>query len=225
MKQDTQRIGRFLPATATALLLAGCAGFAPVKDAPNTVYRPPPDSRSAAYNGMINSKQAEHLKRTTFPALSETERALMIEINRDVNQDITYLSDGDNYGWMDVAVTEPRSRHPVARGFPTARYGDCEDYALTKKQRLVKRGMDPSRLFVVRTKVPTPDGTENHVVLAVPEGSEWWVLNNWDNRIEPASYLAKWWDWDFYWPPFEQYHRLVRSGNGSRYDAAARPRG
>jgi hypothetical protein len=73
--------------------------------------------------------------------------------------------------------------------------------------------------------VPTPDGTENHVVLAVPEGSEWWVLNNWDNRIEPASYLAKWWDWDFYWPPFEQYRHLVRSGNGSRYDAAARPRG
>jgi predicted transglutaminase-like cysteine proteinase len=225
MKTDTQRRRWFLPATAAALLLAGCAGFAPVKDAPHTAYRPPSASRGAAYDGMANGKQIEHLRRATFPALSETERALMIEINRDVNKDITYMSDDDNYGWMDVAVTEPRFRNPVAWGAPSGRYGDCEDYALTKKHRLIEHGMDPSRLFVIKTKVPTAEGDMHHVVLAVPEGSEWWVLNNWDNRIEPASYLKKWWDWDFYWPRFEEYQHLVRARNGQSHDGAGRPGG
>jgi len=211
-------------AAAVAVLISGCAGFSPVKDAANTAYEPPRGSHGPAFEDMVNASQVRHLQRATFPKLSEAERALMIEINRDVNQDITYLSDNDNYGWMDFAVTEPRFRHPVAPGMPTARYGDCEDYALTKKHRLAEHGMDPSRMFVVRTRVSTPEGAQRHVVVAVPEGSDWWILNNWDNRIEPASYLQKWWDWKFEWPSFDQYRQLVRARNGLTY-AAAGPRG
>lgn len=222
MKTKTKRW--FLPATATVLLLAGCAGFTTVKDAQPVAYRAPSDSRSTAFEGMANERQAAHLKNATFPRLSEVERALLIEVNRDVNEDITYMSDDDNYGYMDFAVTEPRFRHPVVWGEPSARYGDCEDYALTKKHRLVERGMDPSRLFVVRARVPAQTGsTQQHVVLAVPEGSEWWVLNNWDNRIEPASFLQRWWEWDFYWPRFSDYRQLVKSRNGTTYDAAGKP--
>jgi len=206
------------------MLISGCAGFTPVKDAISTVYRPPRGSDGPAFENMVNAKQAQHLQRATFPKLSETERALMIEINRDVNEDITYLSDNDNYGWMDFAVTEPRFRRPVVWGKPMARYGDCEDYALTKKHRLTERGMDPSRLFVVSARVSTQEGDQRHVVVAVPEGSDWWILNNWDNRIEPASYLQKWWEWEFEWPSFDQYRQLVRARNGSIY-GAARPRG
>lgn len=198
-----------------ALLLAGCANFTqPVRDAAAGPYRPPPQSRSAAYEGMANRRQVEHIKRATFPQLSTTERALIREINRRVNKDIVYLSDEDNYGWLELPVEEPRRRRPVLRGMPAACYGDCEDYALTKKHRLAERGMDPSRLLVVRATVPTRDGIQRHVVLAVPEGSDWWILNNWDNLIEPASYLEKWWDWNFYWPPFDQFQRLARARNG-----------
>jgi len=208
------------------LLLSACANFKePVKDAAAASYQAPPGARSAAFEGMVNQRQIEHINSAEFPQLNATERALIREINRDVNEDIIYMSDGDNYGWMDFAVTEPRYRHPAAWGMPSAVYGDCEDYALTKKHRLVDRGMDPSRLFVVRAKVPTQDGTVNHVVVAVPEGSDWWILNNWDNLIETASYLRKWWDWDFYWPRFDEYQQLVRTRNGAQYDAAARPRG
>jgi hypothetical protein len=55
-----------------------------------------------------------------------------------------------------------------------------------------------------------------HAVLAVPEGREWWILNNWDNSIKPASFLMKWWDWDFYWPSFDEYRRFVSARDGAR---------
>ena len=49
----------------------------------------------------------------------------------------------------------------------------------------------------------------------LPEGSEWWILKNWDNRIEPAGHLAKWWDWDSIGPRYDEYRRLVRARNGN----------
>lgn len=208
-----------------AVFLCGCAGFEPAEDAAAVPYRIPEGTRRAAYEGFANSYQVEHMRRATFPRLSETERALIREINRDVNEDIHYLSDQDNYGLWDFAVVEPRIRRPVVRGLPPARYGDCEDYALTKKKRLAGRGMHPSRLFIVRTKVPTREGIERHIVLAVPEGSEWWILNNWHDRIEPASHLAKWWDWEFLWPRYDDYRRVVRARNGNHYAAGPPRRG
>ena len=41
--------------------------------------------------------------------------------------------------------------------------------ASAKKKRLAENGIHPSRLFIVRTKVPTSEGIEQHVVLAVPD--------------------------------------------------------
>ena len=211
------------PAVVAALFLCGCAGFRPAKDAAAGPYRIPTNGNRAIYDGFANRHQIEHLRSATFPQLSETERALIREVNSDVNRDIRYLPDKDNYGWLDFAVVEPRIHKPLMRGLPPARYGDCEDYALTKKKRLTDRGIHPSRLFIARATVPTSEGIERHVVLAIPEGSEWWILNNWDNGIEPASHLAKWWDWRFIWPPFREYQRLVRARNGNHY-AAGPPR-
>ena len=208
-----------LPAIVSAVSLCGCASFEPPEDAEAVPYRIPKNARPADYNGFANKYQVQQLRRATFPRLSDTERALIREINRDVNEDIRYLDDYENYGLWDFAVVEPRIRRPVAHGLPPARYGDCEDYALTKKKRLAEHGMHPNRLFIVRARVPTSDGIRQHVVLAVPEGSEWWILNNGDNRIEPASNLAQWWDSDFIWPRYEDYRRLVRARNGNHYGA------
>jgi predicted transglutaminase-like cysteine proteinase len=214
-----------LPAIVSAMFLCGCASFQPPRDAAAVPYRIPKDAKPAAYNGFADKYQVQQLRRATFPRLNEMERTLIREINRDVNEDIRYLGDYENYGLWDFAVVEPRIRRPVARGLPAARYGDCEDYALTKKKRLTERGMHPSRLFIVRAKVPTGEGIEQHVVLAVPEGSEWWILNNWGNRIEPASHLVKWWDWNFVWPRYDDYRRLVRARNGNHYGADSPRRG
>lgn len=225
MKKRPHAIAKLPAMLALTVLLGGCAGFTPVKDASNGPYHAPPGAQSAVYGGMANKQQIAHLQRATFPRLSSTERALIRDVNRHVNQDITYLSDADNYGCPDLAMVEPPRRRPFTRGLPPARYGDCEDYALTKKKRLAAHGMDPSRLFVVRTKVPVTDGPTRHIVLAVPEGSDWWILNNWDNRIETASYLAKWWGWEFTWPRFEEYRHNSQARNGERSRIAPTRRG
>ena len=44
-----------------------------------------------------------------------------------------------------------------------------------------------------------------HSVLAVPEGSDWHILNNWDNQIQRASALEGWWEWTFVRPRYDSY--------------------
>lgn len=196
---------------AGCLLVAGCANFDPPPFTTPGPYHPPSDERTADYVGMVNKKQIGHMMRTTFSRLSPAERQLVRRVNSQVNREITFLTDAANYGLADYAVTEPRIHRPVAWGYPLARYGDCEDYALTKKHRLVENGMSPSRLFVVRAVVPDESGPTFHIVVAVPEGNDWWVLNNWDDIIERASTLEKWWGWEFIWPHYDLYRRNVET--------------
>ena len=40
---------------------------------------------------------------------------------------------------------------------------------------------------------------------AVPEGGEWWILNNWHDTIERASGLERWWEWKFIRPRYDSY--------------------
>jgi hypothetical protein len=53
--------------------------------------------------------------------------------------------------------------------------------------------------------VPEDGRRVMHSVLAVPEGSEWWILNNWDNEIQRASMLERWWEWHFIRPRYDTY--------------------
>lgn len=197
------------------LLPAGCA--TPPEDAVAAAYRPPPGNRGP-YLGMLNFTQMRHMERATFPRLTTPEREEMRAVNRAVNHDIAYLSDAENYGLTDKAVTEPAAHKPLAFGYPTGRYGDCEDYALTKKARLVGRGWEPSRLFVVVASVPDRGESFRHAVVAVPEGSDWWILNNQHNAVELASHLESWWGWRFVWPQFRDYHaRFVPAQPDTRF--------
>lgn len=188
---------------AAALFAAGCA--APPQIAVIAPYRIPRDGGNVQYRGAVNHRQTVHMRRTVFPRLTDDERLLLRKVNREVNNDITYLSDLDNYGVWDRQVTEPAKRKPVAFGYPRARYGDCEDYALTKKHRLVQRGMNQTRLFAANALVQMQGQTWRHTVLVVPEGRDWLVLNNWDNIIDRASSLERRWGWQFVWPDFKSY--------------------
>lgn len=193
-------------AILSLIIISSCASFTPSPDARIGKYHPPINSHSSVYHGGLNAQQIEHLKCGDFPQLTRQERELIVQVNRRVNNSITYLSDQEDYGVVNFEVTDPGLRRPLAFGFPIDRYGDCEDYALTKKKRLIQEGMDPTRLFIARARVPC-FGTEDqcHSVLAIPEGSQWWVLDNMDNRIEPASYLEKWWGWKFVEPCYNNY--------------------
>ncbi|MBU3665973.1 MAG: hypothetical protein FGM15_08895 [Chthoniobacterales bacterium] len=201
-----------LPWALAAMLVAGCAS--PADNAVVAPYRAPRDAHNVQYSGGVNHRQMAHLQRTVFPRLTPEERTLVRKVNREVNEDIVYLTDLDNYGIWDRQVTEPDVRKPAVFGMPRKRYGDCEDYALTKKHRLVKRGIDQTRLFCATALIRLQGQTWRHTVLAVPEGNDWWVLNNWDNIIDRASGLERTWGWHFIWPDFGSY-RSARDPSGN----------
>jgi len=200
MKRSTHQ--RTFALAAAAALLAACLG--PIEDAVDAPYRAPRTGLSA-FTGMFNETQERHLRSAMFPRLTKDEHQLLRRVNADVNRDIRYLSDARNYAVPDRGVTEPPVRSPLLAKLPPARYGDCEDYALTKKHRLTKSGFNASRSFVALANVPEDGRRVMHSVLAVPEGGDWHILNNWDNQIQRASSLQRWWEWTFIRPRYDSY--------------------
>jgi predicted transglutaminase-like cysteine proteinase len=186
----------------TAALATSC--LSPSASAPLVPYREP-HGNPRDFRGLPNAAQQQHLSSATFPRLRDDEKKLLRHINTQVNRDLTYLSDWQNYGLVDYAVTEPPLRRPRLVRLPPARYADCEDFALTKKHRLARAGFSASRTFVATAKVPDRRGRTIHSVLAVPEGREWLILNNWGNGIERASSLERWWEWKFISPRYDTY--------------------
>lgn len=192
----------FCFALLTPLLAAACLG--PSDDTPLAPYREP-SGPSREFNGLPTTTQRRHLSAASFPRLQPAETKLLRRINAEVNRDLTFLPDWQNYGRVDYAVTEPRVRQPVLVPLPPARYADCEDFALTKKQRLTQAGFSASRTFVATADVPDYRGRTLHSVLAVPEGLDWLILNNWHNQIQRAGSLERWWDWKFIRPRYDSY--------------------
>lgn len=85
-------------------------------------------------------------------------------INREVNRTITYRSDG-----------------PVDRWTVGGQYGDCEDYALTKRERLMALG---ARTQDARLVLGYDWRGRRHAVLfARDDDGRWWVLDNQDSRV------------------------------------------
>jgi predicted transglutaminase-like cysteine proteinase len=191
-----------LCAVAASAALTAC--LAPGTNAVDAAYREPRGNHSE-FHGLPNGAQRGHLYSATFPRLLPGEKDLLRRVNIQVNRDLAYLSDLQNYGRADYAVTEPPVRSPLLAALPPARYADCEDYALTKKKRLDHAGFSASRTFVATATVPQDSGRTTHSVLAVPEGGEWLILNNWHNQIERASSLERWWDWQFIRPRYDSY--------------------
>ena len=214
---------RQLCIAASAVALTAC--LAPGTGAVDAAYREPRGDHSE-FGGLPNSPQRRHLYSATFPRLRPVERDLLRRVNSKVNRDLTYLPDLQNYGLADYAATEPPVRRPVLAALPPARYADCEDFALTKKDRLDRAGFSATRTFVATASVPHDDGRTIHSVLAVPEGSEWWILNNWHNQIERASSLERWWEWEFIRPRYDTYllaaqNRRIKYGDVASTTAPA----
>lgn len=98
--------------------------------------------------------------------------ALASRINTEVNLSVRSMTDMANYG---------RSEHWT---LPYNGAGDCEDYALLKKKRLIESGVD-SRLLTMAVVI---DGWgENHVVLMLRLASGDVVLDNLRGSIVPWS--------------------------------------
>jgi predicted transglutaminase-like cysteine proteinase len=93
------------------------------------------------------------------------------EVNASVNRSVAVAADAELYGREDVWA------------LPTGGRGDCEDFALLKRKRLIERGWPSSTLLI--TTATTPSG-EGHAVLTVVTDQGDFVL---DSR---TSAIALW---------------------------------
>ncbi|HEY8593668.1 MAG TPA: transglutaminase-like cysteine peptidase [Devosiaceae bacterium] len=62
------------------------------------------------------------------------------------------------------------------------RYGDCEDYALTKRERLIRMGIPAGALRIATARTRSGEG---HAVLVVRTDHGDFVLDNMNNSVRP----------------------------------------
>lgn len=158
-------------ALAGAMLLAqpaaasetrpSATGLLPVK----VVTDPPPGAVGlcAAYDWAC----ARSGKRTVVDA---GVLATIKAVNSRVNRSVRPVPDSVQY------------RRAEKWSLPTARGGDCEDYALLKKKELIAAGMAPEQLLVATV---LDRRGRSHAVLVVRTGKQDLVLDNLTSRILP----------------------------------------
>lgn len=93
--------------------------------------------------------------------------AAMIDINNAVNMEVTPLTD------MEIWGQEEYWSYPDGQG-------DCEDYALEKRRRLMALGVPASDLLITVARQPNGDG---HAVLTVRTSRGEFVLDNLESRV------------------------------------------
>lgn len=97
--------------------------------------------------------------------------ATIVEVNDRVNQAVIPRTDMDIWGREELW------------SFPT-RVGDCEDYAIEKRRRLMSAGIPAGDLLL--TVARQPDG-EGHAVLTVRTSRGDFILDNLQPRVMPWS--------------------------------------
>ena len=126
-----------------------------------------------AWNDFCNRYPAECAVDTRESAsieLTPDAWKAIVRINRAVNAEIKPLTDKEQWNVVD------------SWDFPTTGYGDCEDYQLLKRKRLVEAGF-PRR--ALRMTVVLDELNEGHAVLKVVTDRGDFVLDNKTNAILP----------------------------------------
>jgi len=95
--------------------------------------------------------------------------SLINEVNQEVNHAIIPITDQELWGI------------PEFWSYPE-RYGDCEDYVLEKRRRLVDAGLPASHLLITVVRQTNGDG---HAVLTIRTDRGDLVLDNLTDRILP----------------------------------------
>ena len=106
---------------------------------------------------------------TTAARVTKFGWATLNEVNGAVNHEITPITDADLYGRDEVWAYPDNA-------------GDCEDFVLEKRRRLMARGFSPADLLI--TVVRKPDG-EGHAVLTVRTSGGDFILDNLADEIRP----------------------------------------
>ncbi|MBT9290278.1 transglutaminase-like cysteine peptidase [Prosthecodimorpha staleyi] len=109
------------------------------------------------------------LIRVTRIGLTDQRRAVLEGVNRAVNREILPVNDRSGPGIVDQWSLAPTS-------------GDCEDFAITKRHRLIQAGWPASALRLAVGRVPNGEG---HAVLVVKTRDGDLVLDNRSDAIRP----------------------------------------
>ena len=108
----------------------------------------------------------------------------IVAINRDVNRSVVETSDQRQYGLEDYwAIPASVSGRPMR--------GDCEDYALLKRERLIATGVPEGALTIAIGR--TPWGVR-HAVLLVATASGEYVLDSLSDRVQHWSEAELVWE-------------------------------
>jgi predicted transglutaminase-like cysteine proteinase len=94
--------------------------------------------------------------------------AAIIDINNVVNASVEPLTDMEMYGQEEYWA------------YPDAGVGDCEDYALEKRRRLMALGIPAGDLLMTVARQPNGDG---HAVLTVRTSRGEFILDNLEPRV------------------------------------------
>jgi predicted transglutaminase-like cysteine proteinase len=197
-----------MPAPAPAGLASFCERFAETCDdaaaAPRTAqmqpaswtqsadpimaWTPQPNEDGASMFSRMLQMRAQGL-RFDYPRgrveLSETLWRELSQVNQQVNRSIAAATDSARYG-MNEYWTMPLTG---ARGGQPAQ-GDCEDYALEKRARLIALGWDPAALALAVAYAP---GVGNHAVLIAQTDRGDFVLDNLFDAPLPPNRLDYGW--------------------------------
>ncbi len=100
--------------------------------------------------------------------LTKVKKQELGRINHEINAEVTPVTDSEHYG-----VTEKWT-------YPDDHKGDCEDYVLLKRQKLIERGWPASSLLIT---VVRDEKNEGHAVLTVHTSGGDFVLDNVHDEI------------------------------------------
>jgi predicted transglutaminase-like cysteine proteinase len=102
------------------------------------------------------------------PRVTASGWAVIRQVNAAVNREISPVTDQELLG-RDEVWAYPKGR------------GDCEDFALEKRRRLMQRGFAAGNLLM--TVVRKPDG-EGHAVLTVRTAQGDFILDNLESSVK-----------------------------------------
>jgi predicted transglutaminase-like cysteine proteinase len=138
-----------------------------------TSIAPAPPHRLDAHVIQASDEEVYEAAGTAFPAANEATWLQLERVNTDVNRRVRSISDTSHYGVEDYWEL------PFDGGGDA---GDCEDYALQKRQLLTSLHIPMSALSIAIVKT---SWNEPHAVLLVRTDAGAYVLDNLTSEIKP----------------------------------------
>ena len=165
---------RTSPRRFALVMLLGVAGLCGCTAAPPPSEPLPLGEKIAPPAGWISYCRRHDLEDVACVRLTQERWGELQRVNSEVNRRVAYRSDRTLYGTLDLWTV-------------AAEAGDCEDFALAKRQQLVRLGWPASALLLATGR--TPRGVYHAVLVAVTDRGDY-VLDNNSDLVSPWAESA-----------------------------------